>query len=88
MHQNGFDNTVGISGKILSDEQAELMKSFAKKSILIFDDQEDTIAAAKKLRKFIPTSITVEHDKDPADMSRQEIMSLIDRRRSSLISFD
>lgn len=88
MHQHGYPNTVGISGKVLSDEQVELIKKYARSVVFIFDEEEDAIAAAKKTRRFLPTSIVPNHDKDPADMSRQEVMSLLDRRRSSLISLD
>ena len=85
MHQNGFTNAVGISGKILSDEQVELIIKFADKVILIFDDQEDAVKAANKLRLKIPTYIVPEHNRDPADMSRQELIELVSSRVSALV---
>lgn len=86
MHQHGYTNTVGISGKILSDEQCELIKNYGKKVVLIFDEEEDAINAAKKLRRFIPTAIVPDHDKDPADMDATEIAWLLQSQKSSLIS--
>jgi len=86
MHQHGFKNAVGISGKILSDEQTELIKKHAERVLLIFDEEEDAIAAARKLRTSLPTKIVPNHDKDPADMDATEISWLIQSAKSSLIS--
>lgn len=85
MHQCGFDNAVGISGKVLSDEQVQLITQKAGEVILIFDEQDDAINAANKLRLVVPTSIVPEHDKDPADMSGEEVVSLLARRTSALV---
>lgn len=86
MHQHGYLNTVGISGKILSDEQVEMIKKHAERVILIFDEVEDAISNAKKLRSSIPTAIIPDHDKDPADMDATEIAWLLQSQRSSLLS--
>lgn len=85
MHSHGFHNTVGISGKNLSDYQAELIKKYTNKVIFYFDDEKDAIKAAKKLRRYIPTSIVPSSAKDPAELSRGEILSILDTQRSSLL---
>lgn len=85
MHQHGYTNTVGISGKILSNEHVELIRKNGQKVILIFDEEDDAINNAKKLRKYLPTSIVAGHDKDPADMDWTEIKWLLQSERSSLI---
>lgn len=85
LHQHGFTNSVGISGKILSEEQVELIRKNGQKVVLIFDEEEDAINNAKKLRTYIPTSIVPSHDKDPADMDATEIAWLLQSKKSSLI---
>jgi len=87
LHQYGYTNTVGISGKILSDEQAELIKKYGQKVVLIFDEEEDAVNAAKKLRNSIPTSVIPNHDKDPADMDATELAWLLQSKKSSLLQF-
>lgn len=86
LHQHGYKNAVGISGKIISDEQAELIKKYGQKVVLIFDEEEDAINNAKKLRVTIPTAIIPAHDKDPADMDATELAWLLQSKKSSLIS--
>ena len=85
MRQHGFNNTVGISGKTISEEQIKLIKSVAEKVVLIFDEKDDAIRAARKLQRSIPTSIVKKHSKDPAEMTKDEIMSLLASRKSSLL---
>ncbi len=87
MHQHGYTNTVGISGKILSDDHVELIKKNGQKVILIFDEEEDAINNAKKLRRFLPTTIVPEHDKDPADCDATQIAWLLQSQKSSLLSY-
>ncbi len=86
LHQHGYLNAVGISGKVISDEQAELIKKYGQKVVLIFDEVEDGINNAKKLRTFLPTTVVSEHDKDPADMDATELAWLLQSQRSSLLS--
>lgn len=87
MHQMGFKNTVGISGKILSDYQAKIINKYAAQVLLIFDEDEDARKAADKLQLFIPTRIVAPHDNDPASMSIEEIVSLLRSNRSSLLKY-
>ena len=86
MHQHGYTNTVGISGKFISDEQVELIVKHGQSCVLIFDEVDDAIKAAKKLRHRIPTRIIGEHDKDPADCDATELEWLLQSARSSLLS--
>lgn len=87
MQQNGFKNTTGISGKILSDEQANIVTKNAEKVLLIFDEEEDAERAANKLKEFIPAFIAPPHTKDPADMNKDEIVSLVAGRRTALLKY-
>lgn len=87
MHQHGFKNVVGISGKFISDRQINIIKSLASSVGLIFDELDDSIRAAEKLRYSIPTSVVAAHDKDPADMTRDEVVSLLATSRSSLLEY-
>ena len=86
MHQHGYTNTVGISGKFVSDEQVELIVKYGQSCVLIFDEVNDAITAAKKLRHKIPTTIIPEHDKDPADCDATELEWLLQSAKSSLLS--
>lgn len=86
LHQHGYLNAVGISGKVISDEQIELIRKYGQKVVLIFDEVEDAISNAKKLRTFMPTTVVPDHDKDPADMDATELAWLLQSKKSSLIS--
>lgn len=85
MHQKGFSNTVGISGKILSSEQANKIKQFAREAILIFDEEDDAKMAAEKIRTSLPTYIVPSRDSDPAEMSRQELIDCLREKKSALL---
>lgn len=84
-HQKGFTNTIGISGKYLTDEQAKLIRERATMVVLIFDETEDASRAARKLEPFTTTLIVPEHDKDPAEMEIRELQNLLDKSYSSLL---
>lgn len=84
MHQHGYGNTVGISGKILSDEQVSLVRKYSDSAILFFDEEDDAIRAAKKLDKSMSTSIIGQHEKDAADMTTREVSRLLTNRKSLL----
>jgi DNA primase len=84
MHQKGFINTVGISGKNLSQKQVDLIKEHSESATFIFDDFRDTLDAANQLDPFIPTKLFPEHHKDPADMEGAEINDLLLRSNSLL----
>ncbi len=85
MHQKGHSNTVGISGKILSDIQIDLIKKYANKVTFIFDEVRDTHNAAHLLRDFLPTYIVPQHSKDPADMNQIELNKLITESHSAVL---
>ena len=85
MHQKGYTNTVGISGKILSEIQIDLIKKYADKVTLIFDEVRDTENAAHLLREFLPTYVTAPHTKDPADMYEDELNALVTSSRSAVL---
>lgn len=85
MHQKGYVNTVGISGKMLSDKQVNLIKKYANRVTFIFDEVKDTRNAAVLLRENIPTYITSAHSKDPADMSKQELNELVAEASSAVL---
>lgn len=85
MHQKGYTNTVGISGKILSDNQINLIKKYANSVLFIFDEVKDTLNAAYSLRETIPTFVAPQHSKDPADMSQGDLQKLLAGSRSAIL---
>jgi len=84
MHQKGFLNTVGISGKILSDYQINLIKKYASRCTFIFDEEKDTMSAAKSLEPYMPVNVVGTHDKDPADMTSLQLIQLVNNSYSPL----
>lgn len=76
LHEKGFRNSIGLSGKFLSDEQVELCKRHGEQLIMWFDDEEDAKTAAEKI-KTIPVKVVSSFDRDPVDMTRGEIHSLL-----------
>jgi hypothetical protein len=85
MHQKGHTNTVGISGKMLSEYQINLIKKYADTVTFIFDEVRDTNNAAQLLRDSMPTYVTPKHGKDPADMYEDELNTLLTGRRSAVL---
>lgn len=85
LHQAGFNNVVGISGRTLSDDQEALIKKYTDCVTFIFDEERDTMNAARSLEKSVRVKVTPEHDKDPADMTRDEMQALLDLRTSSIM---
>jgi DNA primase len=74
LHEKGIRNSVGISGKVLSNEQINLCKKYSAKLIMWFDDEEDARSAAEKI-KTIPTIVVPSFERDPVEMTRGEILS-------------
>lgn len=85
MHQKGYTNTVGISGKILSDKQINLIKKYAHQVLFIFDEVKDTMNAAYSLRENIITYVAGPHTIDPAEMSEDELHKLISDALSAVM---
>jgi DNA primase len=85
MHQKGYTCTVGISGKILSDKQINLIKKHANTVLYIFDEVKDTENAARTTNKSIYTYMARPHSTDPADMSEEELHELVAGARSAVL---
>jgi len=85
MHQHGYKNTVGFSGQHLSTKQIELIKDHCRRVILWFDDVHMATKAAKKLERFMPSYVCIATDKDPAEMSREEIRVAISQSLDSVL---
>lgn len=85
MHQKGFINTVGISGKHLSWSQSLLLRAHCDKVTLIFDEKEDATRACYKLDQYIPVKIVPDHEQDPADLERSEILNLLENSELSIL---
>ena len=77
----GFTNSVGVSGKRLSDQQISLIVDNADSAIVWFDDLNDSIRAADYLEFYIPVEI-VHSDKDPADSTLAEVLEAMSQRKS------
>lgn len=83
IHQYGFQNAVGISGKILSSWQASLITSMTSYVTLIFDEDYDALKAAEKLES-INVRIVGARKKDPADMDADEVEWALQNAKSPL----
>lgn len=77
MVQKGYPNTVGISGQYLSDRQAAILKDTCRRVNLIFDDLDKEANAARKLERYMAVYVAQQRDKDPADMSGEEIITMM-----------
>lgn len=84
-YQKGIYNSVGISGKTLSESQVQLIRKYTESVTFIFDELIDSFRAAEKLARFMPSMIVREHDKDAAEMTQQELKELIDTQTSYLL---
>lgn len=77
MHQDGFTNTVGISGQHVSSRQLEMIKKFTDRVTLVFDEESKAAKVAHDLKNFIRVAVTPAHSKDPAEMTREEKSDLL-----------
>lgn len=84
MHDKGWDNCAGVSGKYLSDKQTMQIVKYASSATFIFDDIEDSIKAALKLNGYMPVYVVDDHDIDPADAPRDYLEALIATASSPL----
>lgn len=82
--QAGFENVVG-TGKILSDEQLDLIVKYARKVILSYDEYIDSLNNANRIEQFLPTMICPKADKDPADMNKYELTQYLQSASSTLV---
>jgi DNA primase len=85
MHQMGFTNTVGLSGKRLSQHQVSLLKSSAESATMYFDDEADAIKAAELLDEYMPVKVVPSSERDPADSTKEEVEELLESSVSSLL---
>lgn len=76
---------LGISGRYLSNKQAIILAKYPGPITLIFDEQEDAIAAARKIEPYFPVLIAPEHERDPAEMTQEEISYLLGNSISSIL---
>lgn len=84
MHEWGWANTVGISGKNLSQTQINLIKKYAESVTFYFDEMDDSMKAAHKLEMAMPTTV-MWTENDPLDSDRSEIENAYETKTSSLI---
>ena len=75
MNQRGYA-AVGFSGQFLTDVQAGLIASRADRVTLVMDDIDKAFKAAIKLYTKIPVLIVPPHDKDPCDLTPEELEDL------------
>jgi DNA primase len=76
MHQKGWRNTVGVPTKRLSTRHILLLKTFAERAIVYFDDREDSERAARDLTPYMPVKIAYSEN-DPADATPDEVEGAI-----------
>jgi hypothetical protein len=80
MDQYGFSRTLGISGQYLSDFQVHQIADNTDEAILIFDENEKAMRAAKTLERKISVWIIPERDLDPADAESGIVEKWIDQK--------
>lgn len=83
LHQHGWTNAVGISGKKLSVRQQELIKQYAHKVSFWFDDPEDAAGAASHFIESMQVSVIVS-DEDPAASTKEQNEEAILCARSAI----
>lgn len=85
MHQAGIDVAIG-SGKMLSDTQVKLIKKYAWKEVIFsYDEFKDSVNAAKLIEMDIPCRVCPPSDRDPSDMTKNEILEYVDAAESTLL---
>ena len=86
MRQYGHGRTVGVSGQFLSARQIQIITSLCDEVVLIFDENEKAVRAARgDLEREIPglapkvhVRIVPARDCDPADASDEMVASWLD----------
>ena len=84
MHQQGYSETVGISGKTLSKEQCLMIREIAEKVTLVFDEEDDAQRAANKLLLYMPVKIAPARGLDPAEMTYEALLERISSAYSAV----
>ncbi len=84
LHQLGYTNSVGMSGKILSRTQILLIKKYADSATMYFDDVEDALAAARQLEGSIHVWVVDSSENDPVE-EPDEVSGLLEKSRSRLL---
>jgi DNA primase len=74
----GYRHVAAIVGSDLSDEQARILISLKRPIVLLFDGDESGQAGARKaagklIRHTSVRAVTLPADKDPADLSAEEL---------------
>lgn len=85
MYDKGFENVVSISGQFISDEQVYLIRKYAERVLLIFDEEDKATQAANKLIEFMPVEVVEPHELDPAAMNVIQLRELVDSAKSAFL---
>ncbi len=73
-HQNGFTNTVAVSGSSLTEAHLDILSRYSKNVVFAYDSDTAGQMAAKRsiklahLKDCIVSILAIEKDKDPADV--------------------
>lgn len=84
LHQLGHKNAVGFSGRVLSHVQIGLIKRYADRVLLWFDDPLDALAAASNLQNDMTVFVVPESHPDPVD-NPENVKAALDSAQSSLM---
>ena len=83
LDQYGIGNAVSSFGCRLSDDQVVLLRSNYNKVLVFYDPDEAGYAgmrdAVGKLRDFVDTYAVIGHRDDPAALSREDVVSALER---------
>lgn len=84
--QKGFDNAVAVNGSNLSERQAYILRAIAGEVTIFFDSDDagynGAANVADALRQYMPIKMVPDHEKDPADLPREEIVEILDEALS------
>jgi DNA primase len=85
MHQKGWENAVGVSGRFVSADQARVIRHFADSAIVVFDELTDGVEAASTLEPYMPVRVAPPSEFDPADSDRHAIRDRLDAATPSVL---
>ena len=87
LHQYGYDNVVACIGSLMTPHQIRLLIGTLKKMVLFFDSDsagiQGTIITNNKYNLTLPLiPVISEYDRDPADLTKDEIDKMLGKYRT------
>lgn len=88
LHEYGYDNVVCCMGSLLKPNQVKLLIQTLKRAVLFLDPDtagiQGTIITNKKFSNMVPLiPLFSEFDRDPADLTKEEVDSVLGKYKTS-----